>query len=126
MTPPLIRAVHDWNKTRRAHTRAGSEAQKLLRIGKSAHIFHDGIDLSQLEQQAWLGGSYQGRVGQGQRSIWERFLWQSPTPIGMRIQNGKPDVALSCVEIKGKLKNALWIYHLVPRARAASTCGSAR
>jgi len=59
--------------------------------------------------------------GGGQRGEWDRFQWQSPTPIGRRVQQGKPDLPLSWVEIKGKLNKAGdWIYHLVPRTGPAS------
>jgi hypothetical protein len=49
----------------------------------------------------------------------ERFTYTSPTPIGRRIQSGKPDLPLFVVELKRREKQGSWEYHLVPRTKAA-------
>ncbi len=116
-----IRAVHDHAKTARAHTIGGSAAQHELRRGRGAHVFDDGIDLDLLEMRVWTDGQWVGPVsGPKQRADWDRFIWRSPTPIGRRVQRGKPDLLLRWVEIKGKVNQAgEWVYHLVPRPRPA-------
>jgi hypothetical protein len=93
---------------------------KDLAKGKSAHVFDDGVDLKALEEKVWREGSYQGKVPHGHRAIYDRFVWRAPTPIGRRIQGGKPELALSWVELKGKIVQGIWVYHLAPRARPAS------
>ena len=64
----------------------------------------------------------QDRTGSGDpaRADFDRFVWYSETPIGTRIEAGKWDVPLHYVEIKGKMVNGRWVYHLAPRARPAS------
>jgi hypothetical protein len=116
----ITKAIRDDAKIARAHKLSGSEAQKALRKGDGAHVFDDAADLAALEQKVWTEGQHLGRVpGGGQRGEWDRFVWQSPTPIGRRIQTGKPDLPLTWVEIKGKIVNGDWVYHLVPRPRPA-------
>ena len=92
---------------------------KDLADGKEAHVFDDGVDLEALEQKVWTEGTYQGTVGTGQRAKFDRFVWRSPTPVGRRIQAGKPHLLLYWVEIKGKVVKAAWVYHLVPRPKPA-------
>src|SRR5439155_21082017 len=88
--------------------------------GRGAHVFNDDVDLEELERQVWAQGSYQGRIGQPPRSEFERFVWRSPTPIGRRIQRGKPDLPLHWVEVMGKLERGRWVLHLAPRTRPAA------
>lgn len=118
----IIRIVRDDAKIARAHKSAGSEAQRELRKGRGAHVFNDDVDLDYLEQQVWTVGHNVGSVGgTSQRAGWDRFVWESPTPIGRRIQTGKPDQPLLWAEIKGKLNSSGdWVYHLVPRPRPPS------
>jgi hypothetical protein len=78
------------------------------------------MDLKILEHQVFCEGKYLGQVGRGQRADWDRFVWESPTPIGRRIQTGKPDLLLYWVEIKGRIDQGDWVYHLVPRPRPAT------
>ena len=121
-SPGMIhRAVRDDAKTNRAHRLAGSEAKRELRQGRAAHVFNDAVDLRLLESCVWRYGVYiAGLNPQGQRALWDRFAWRSPSPIGRRIQRGKADVDLFWIEIKGKLNAAgEWVYHLVPRTRPA-------
>jgi len=117
----IHRAVRDDSKINRAHRLAGSEAQHELRNGRAAHVFNDDVDLLLLESCVWRYGVYIGRLGPpGQRGLWDRFAWRSPSPIGRRVQRGKADVDLFWIEIKGKLNaGGDWIYHLVPRTRPA-------
>lgn len=116
----ITRAVRDDAKTTRAHKLGGSQAQRELRRGDGAHVFDDAADLAALVYKVWTEGRRLGRVpGGGQRAKWDRFVWQSPTPVGRRVQTGKPDVPLTWVEIKGEVVGGDWVYHLVPRARPA-------
>jgi hypothetical protein len=110
-------AVHDINYTISRHTIRGQQVQRDLARGREAHIFNEGVDLAALEQRVWEQGRSMGQVGQGQRGTWQRFIWESPSPIGRRIQNGRSDVPLRFVEIKYNPSTGL--YHLVPRARPA-------
>jgi hypothetical protein len=115
----IQRAIHDGAKIARAHRLSGSEAQRELRKGRSAHVFNDDVDIDTLENAVWRYGVFMGSLGNiGQRGTWDRFVWRSPTVIGRRVQHGKADVPLFWVEVKGK-QNAAgdWVYHLVPRTR---------
>jgi hypothetical protein len=75
-----------------------------------------------LEEQVWREGTFQGQVERGDpaRADFDRFVWRSETAIGIRMEAGKADVPLHYVEIKGKMVNGKWVYHLAPRARPAS------
>ena len=115
----ITKAVRDDAYTAARHLRGGRDVEKSLRKGKEAHVFNDGVDLKALEQRVWTEGRYAGRVGAGRRAEFDRFVWRSDTPIGTRIQDGKPDVPLHWVEIEGKIVNGDWAYHLVPRPRPA-------
>jgi RHS repeat-associated protein len=112
----IIRAVHRMNVTTRRHTIHGSEVLRDLRRGKEAHVFNEGVDLADLERRVWTHGTYRGEI-----RGWERLTYRSDTPIGRRIQSGKPDIPLYEVEIKGRLLDDVgeWEYHLVPRPRPA-------
>ena len=66
-------------------------------------MFDDGIDLRELEERVWTEGAYLGRIGNVSQALHDRFVWQSPTPIGRRLQRGRPDLPLTWVEIKGKI-----------------------
>jgi hypothetical protein len=118
----VTKAIRDDAKIARAHKITGSEAQRALRKGDGAHVFDETADLAALESKVWTEGQHVGRLpGGSQRGEWDRFQWHSPTPIGRRVQQAKPDLPLSWVEIKGKLNKAGdWIYHLVPRTGPAS------
>lgn len=80
-------------------------------------MFDDDVDLGMTELKVWMEGNYLGRVGTGQRAEFERFAWRSPTRIGSRIETGRPTLPLCWVEIKGRMIQGLWVYHLVPRMR---------
>jgi RHS repeat-associated protein len=111
----VIRAVRDDAYTINRHTSAGIKVARDLARGREAHIFADGIDLAALEAEVWAAGAFKGNV-----RGWDRFTFTSATPIGTRIQNGRPSVPLHTVEIKGRLESGnVWKYHLVPRTRAA-------
>jgi hypothetical protein len=99
------------------HTVAGRAVQKDLARGRDAHVFLDGTEFEALEMSVWRNGFFIGRVGAGQRSNFERFVWQSDVAIGRRIQPGREDVPLYWVEIKGQTVGNEWVYHVVPRAR---------
>jgi len=107
-------SVHDTSETRKRHTRNGSRVQRNLRRGREAHIFNDDINLSTLEQKVWEKGFYAGEFRN-----FHRWVYISPTQIGVRIQNGRADVALFVVEIKGQYRNGQLVYHLDPRTRAS-------
>lgn len=117
MAPSFIRAIHDTVATRAKHTRSGKQVMKSLAKGVEAHVFDDGVDLGVLEARVWAEGTYLGKVGTGQRTDFERFVWQSPVPIGRRIQTGTDDLPLNWVEIKGKIDKGVWVYHLTPRRK---------
>lgn len=91
--------------------------KKDLAAGKEAHVFNEDVNLADLEKKVWTEGTYQGNLPRSPE--WDRFTYTSPTPIGRRIQAGKPDIPLNTVEIKGKVGKNVWEYHLVPRTRAA-------
>lgn len=111
----LPRAVRDDAYTTSRHTAGGKQVVRDVAKGKEAHVFNADIDLTELEAKVWAEGTSQGRV-----RGFERFSYTSETPIGTRIQAGKPDVPLHTVEIKGKLEPGnVWQYHLVPRTRPA-------
>ncbi|HMC67369.1 MAG TPA: hypothetical protein VKI65_20710 [Gemmataceae bacterium] len=116
----LVRAVRDDAYIASMHMIGGALARKYFAQGKSIHVFDPGIDLDALERQVWTAGAYQGRIGAGPRSLFERFVWHAPTPIGKRLQRGRPDLMLRWVEIKGRMVRADWVYHLDPRSRPAS------
>jgi hypothetical protein len=80
------------------------------------------VDLRALEEQVWREGTFRAQVTRGDpaRAGFDRFVWRSDTPIGRRIETGKADVPLHYVEIKGKMVNGNWVYHLAPRAKPAS------
>jgi hypothetical protein len=118
--PGFLRAVRDDAYIATKHSTTGKEVVKNLAKGKEAHVFDDGVDLDALERRVWAGGSFQGQVGRGPRAKFDRFCWRSPTPIGRRVQPGRPDLPLYWVEIKGKIVGDEWVYHLVPRSRPAS------
>jgi hypothetical protein len=113
----VVVAVHDKVATRGKHTLQGRKAVKALTKGRDAHVFNDGIDLTALEARVWNEGTYLGKVGEDHRLEYERFIWCSPVPIGRRIQTGTVDLPLNWVEIKGKMKQGMWLYHLTPRRR---------
>jgi len=118
----ILGAVHDQVYTLAKHTRSGKLALNLkdLAKGKDAHVFEDGVDLKALEEKVWMEGTYRGQVGSPQRASFDRFVWRSPVPIGRRLQTGKPEFPLYWVEIKGKIAQSRWVYHLAPRARPAT------
>jgi hypothetical protein len=121
--PPVLGVVpvtRDDAYTISRHTSQGKEVLKDLARERGVHVFNDGADLDVLEAKVWTEGTYQGRVGKGHRALFERFVWCSPLPIGRRIQAGKPDIPLYWVEIKGRIKQGRWVYHLVPRPKPAS------
>ena len=104
------------------HTLNGSRVLRALRRGEEAHVFNTDVDLTLLEQRVWNEGTYRGVLDTvrdpGQ---WERITWDSPTPVGRRIQPGRPDIPLNVVEIKLRQNpNGMWEYHLVPRPRPAN------
>ncbi|WP_437728376.1 DUF6972 family protein [Sorangium sp. So ce861] len=110
-------ATHDVAYTQKRHTRSGSAVQRDLRRGRDAHVFNDDVDLAALERMVWTEGKFHGEVREHMR-----FTWESPVPIGKRVQNGRPDVDLYVVEIKVKMgSDGTWQYHLVPRTRHAET-----
>jgi hypothetical protein len=112
----IVPAVRDDAYTASRHTIRGRIVQRDLAKGKEAHVFDEGINLGELEQRVWTQGTYHGEIRHG----WERYSYTSPTPIGRRIQQGRPDVLLYIVEIKGKVNpQGVWGYHLVPRSRLA-------
>ena len=116
----IVKAVRDDAYTASRHLRDGKDVEKSLRKGREAHIFNDVNDLTLLEQRVWTEGQYVGQTpGQSHRANFERFSWWSDAPIGTRIQNGKPDTPLHWVEIKGKMIDGDWVYHLVPRSKPA-------
>ena len=115
LKPPGV--VHDVAKTISKHTRSGAEAARDLRRGREVHVFDDAVDLAELEAKVWSEGTALGRVGEGQRAKFERFIWEAPSPIGKRVQTRHEEVALRYVEIK--LDTTTAKYHLVPRARPA-------
>lgn len=111
---PPLNAVRNDAYTISRHTINGGQVQRDLRRGREAHIFNENENLSTLENNVWAGGIYQGKV-----RGWYRWTYLSETPIGRRIQTGKPDVELYAVEIKGRFRDSRLEYHLVPRLRAA-------
>lgn len=113
----VLGAVRDDAYTTSKHTTRGKQVQRHLAQGREAHVFDDGIDLRELEEKVWTQGAYLGRIGNVSQALFDRFVWQSPTPIGRRIQVGRPDLPLTWVEIKGKIVKGVWVYHLVPRRR---------
>ncbi len=113
----FIRAVRDDALTRDKHTRSGKQAVKALSKGMEVHVFDDDLDLEVLEVRVWNEGTYLGKVGIAHRREFERFVWQSPVPIGRRIQAGTDDLPLTWAEIKGKMDNGAWRYHLTPRRK---------
>ncbi len=116
----ILNAIRDDAYIISKHTRAGQQVQRDLQRGREAHVFNDDVRLNDLEEKVWREGSYQGTVAGGPRAAFERFVWRSQTPIGSRIEAGKPDLPLHWVEIKGKIVNNDWVYHLTPRFRPAS------
>lgn len=118
--PGLVPVVRDDAYTRSRHTLGGSAVAKDLARGREAHVFEPDVDLDLLEHKVWTEGTHQGRVGAGSRAWFDRFLWRSPTPIGRRVQVGKPDLPLHWVEIKGRMNAGAWVYHLAPRTRPAA------
>lgn len=118
--PPIIPVRHDRGYTVSRHARTGQRVVADQARGREAHVFGDGVDLTELERQVWTQDVYQGVVGAGERATFDRFVWESPTPIGVRLQEGRPEIPLRWVEIKGKLVGGTWVYHLTPRARPAS------
>jgi len=118
----ITTAVRDDAKIARAHRVGGREAQEALRRGKGAHVFDEAADLADLERKVWTKGTHPGKLpGTGHRSDFDRFVWQSSTSIGWRIQVGKVDRPHFWVEIKGNLNKAGdWVYHLVPRGGPAT------
>lgn len=109
--PDVVSATFDEAYTLKRHTAAGSAVMKALAKGDEAHIFNDGTDLADLANKVWTEGEYAGNI-----RGWDRFVWNSPTPIGMRVQAGRASVPLSWVEIK---VNSGGLYHLVPRTGPA-------
>jgi hypothetical protein len=77
------------------------------------------VDLAVLEHKVWTEGEYQGSIAAGHRATFDRFIWHSPVPIGRRVQTGKAELPLHWVEVKGKMEQGQWVYHLVPRPRPA-------
>lgn len=113
-----VLAHNDVDYTRSRHTLEGSQVQRDLRRGREAHVFNEDVDLADLERRVWTQGQHQGT-----ERGWDRFVYRSDTPIGRRVQAGRPDVPLYVVEIKGRLRNGQWEYHLVPRTRPAAPSG---
>src|SRR5476651_1257859 len=97
----LVPTRRDDAYTLSKHTIGGSQASKDARRGRAIHVFYEPADLDFLENQVWSQGTYVGQVGDGSRSSFDRFVWQSQTPVGLRIEHGKPDQDLTWVEIKG-------------------------
>ena len=112
-SPPL-NAVRDDTYTLSRHSINGTQVQRELQKGKEAHIFNEEESLSSLEKTVWLIGLYQGVV-----RGWHRWTYISQVSIGRRIQKGRPDLELYTVEIKGRLRDGRFEYHLVPRLRSA-------
>jgi hypothetical protein len=111
----IIRAARDEAYTSSRHTLGGTYVQRDLRWGREAHVFDEGVNLSALERSVWTQGTYHGVV-----RGFERWTYRSEVPIGRRIQQGKPDVPLHVVEIKGRVtSNGTMGYHLVPKTRPA-------
>ncbi len=111
---PPPNAVRDDSYTLSRHTINGIQVQRDLRKSKEAHIFNENESLSSLEQNVWVFGIYQGMV-----RGWHRWTYNSPTSIGRRIQVGKSELELYTVEIKGRFRDDIFEYHLVPRLRSA-------
>jgi hypothetical protein len=107
-------AVHNASGTNKRHTIGSSTVIRDLQKGKEAHVFDESVDLKMLEEKVWSEGKYGGEV-----RGWRRYFYESPSPIGRRVQNGKKDVPLHVVEIKLQKHNGKWEYHLVPRTKAA-------
>ena len=118
----VTQAVRADAKTARADRLGGREVRDAWADQKGAHVFDDSVDLDALEHAVWTRGQYAGRVpGGDHRSDFDRSVWESPTPVGRRVQPGRPDQPLYWVEIKGKLNKAgEWRYHLVPRGSPAT------
>ncbi len=115
----IVAAIRDDAYIRNRHMPQGNRVVKELAKGEEAHVFLDEIDLAALENAVWTKGTFQGKVGTGHRVVHDRFIWRSPTPIGRRIQAGRAEVPLFWVEIKGKMNQGRWVYHLVPRPKPA-------
>ncbi|MEP0920120.1 hypothetical protein NC981_25330, partial [Leptolyngbya sp. DQ-M1] len=112
---PPENSVHDKAYTESRHLENGSIVQKDLNRGKEAHIFNDPSALEALENKVWSEGVYQG---QRQGELWHRWMYRSDTPIGKRIQEGRPNGDLYIVEIKGRYRSdGKFEYHLVPRSK---------
>lgn len=91
------------------HMINGKQVVRDLARGREAHVFNEDVDPLALERRVWSEGTYNGEI-----RGWHRFTYHSPTPIGRRIQNGKPDVPLYVVEIKVRQRlDGVWEYHLI-------------
>jgi len=86
----VVRAVRDDAYTASRHTAEGKQVVRDLTKGKEAHVFDEGVDLAALEAKVWSEGVSHGTV-----RGYQRFTYESPTPIGRRVQACKPDVPLS-------------------------------
>jgi hypothetical protein len=111
----LLVVTHDEATTISKHTAAGSSAMRDIRRGRSAHVFNEGINFETLISNVWTEGQYIGVLDRD-KDQYQRFVWKSPTAIGIRLQTDQPDVLLHWVEIKVNPKGK---YHLVPRTRPA-------
>lgn len=114
-----LRALHaegktlfDYNSTVKKHTIGGSEAKTNQRKGKGVHVFNEGIDLRALAELAWQHGEYVGNF-----RGWERIMYRSNAPIGVRMQGEQLTHTLYYVELKIRWKNGVWEYHIDPRVR---------
>jgi RHS repeat-associated protein len=110
--------VHDIAYTRSTHTLGGAQAQRELARGKGIHVFNEDLNLAQLEARVWSQGRLVGNTGgELHRVKFMRFVLESETPVGTRIQRGRPDVPLRLTEIKVDTRTG--DYHMVPRASLA-------
>ena len=102
-----------WTASR--HLLSGRSARRDSRRGRDVHVFFPGADLYRLERLVWLYANEGSREVRDWRRFWLRLGWQ----IGERLQRGRPVVALYVVEIKARIEDGRWEYHLVPRASKA-------
>ena len=85
------------------------QSQRLLRLGRSAHVFNDEATMLRVAQAIIEAGEYTGKIRN-----YERYGLFFAEPIGYRIAVDGSSIPLFYGEVKVDADNR---YHVIPRTR---------
>ncbi|MER3435669.1 MAG: hypothetical protein C4288_20335 [Leptolyngbya sp. ERB_1_1] len=103
----IDRAIFLDSKHTAKHLPGTAQAQRLLKRGRAAHVFHDEATMERVAQAIIAGGEFTGIIRE-----YERYGLLFSEPIGYRIAPDGSTMALFYGEVKIDAENQ---YHVIPR-----------